>query len=73
MVFDAFFNEPQWVVGLVVKVTAHCGQDFECYVGHIVSWVDTAKDFHRAVVNSRLRQAAVSGLPPTEAESLRYY
>lgn len=67
MLFYPFFNDPQWMMRLVVKHSAHHGQDFSSHVGHIISWVDVVENFHRFVADLRVGGGDVCG----QAVSLR--
>lgn len=46
MLFYPFFNDPQRMMRLIVKLMAHHRQDFSRHVGHIVSRVDASKNFN---------------------------
>lgn len=61
MLFYAFLNDPQWMMRLVVKPSAHHGQDFSRHVGHIISWEDTSENFHRSEVDLRLGEGDMCG------------
>lgn len=68
MVFDAFFNKPQGVVGPVVKLTANFRQDFSRHIGHVISWVDMAENFYWVFSNTWLRSGAVRRQDPAGVE-----
>lgn len=67
MLFYPFFNDPQWMMLLVVKLSAHHGQDFSSHVGHIISRVDATENFHPFVADLRMGGGGVCG----QAVSLR--
>lgn len=46
MLFYPFFNDPQRMMHLIVKLPAHHGQNFSSHVGHVVSGVGAAENFH---------------------------
>lgn len=68
VVFDALFNKPQGVVRPVVKLAANFGQDFSCYIGHVISRVDMAENFYWVFSNPRPRSGAVRRQTPAGVE-----
>lgn len=46
---------------LVVKLSTHHGQDFSSHVGHVISLMNTSKNFHRFLVDLWLGEGDMCG------------
>lgn len=60
--FDSLFDEPERMVGLVVQVAAHLGQDLAGHVGEVITRVGVAHNFDRCILaNQGLGGGDISG------------
>lgn len=49
--FDSLLDQPQRMMGLVVQVASHLGQDLWCDVGDVVTLVGVAKNLHSGLAD----------------------
>lgn len=44
--FDSLLDQPEGMMGLIVEVAAHLGQDPRCDVGEVIAAVGVARHLH---------------------------
>lgn len=49
--FDSLLDQPERMMGLVVQVAAHLGQDLWRYIGDVITLVGVAKNLHSGLAD----------------------
>lgn len=58
--FDSLLDQPERMMGLVVQVAAHLGQDLWRYISDVITLVGMAKNLHSGLSSHR-SQSGVGG------------